>query len=519
MDEPTKPTDAQLMMDLFRGSDLAHGRSEMTKTVSQKGKHEAKSWMEKRPAGLEEWEAHLKGQAGLGIPPLASDNTVRWGAIDVDIYEGLSIEQLNQKVQEHRLPLVVCRSKSGGPHIYMFLQEPVPAALMIEKLDALAGFLGFGTSEIFPKQASIGTDGKTPDYGSWINMPYFGGTRFLRYGLDAAGNALPDVGSFSDFCRKLALTAADLAAFETPRVSEELFPDGPPCLNTIMAGKPVDFRNVILSNAAVYCRKAFGETWGIELDKINQRFPQPLGSAEVEAIKRSYAKKDYKYQCSKQPLCNFCESSKCKKTRFGIGGGDFLPTQRSLTMVDTDPPIWYLDLKMPDGKDRRISLSTEQLQNPRLFQRRAMETVHQMPPVLEMPEWETVVQGLMAHCSIIEVPPSMTPGGQFVERVNEFLGNRASTESLDDVLRCLPYRDAEGHYFRLKDLWAFLKQERFDLLKQHEMVSILRGSLRAVRVFKVVKAKGINLMMIPHTNATPAPAAQPLDKPTFPQPY
>lgn len=184
------------MLDLFRGSDLAHGRSDMTQKVTQKGKHEAKSWTEKRPAELKDWEAHLAGAAGIGIPPIDSKNEVRWGAIDVDVYAGLSIEDLNAKIQKDNLPLVICRSKSGGPHIFLFLTEPVPAAEMIEKLDSMAGYLGFGTSEIFPKQAAVSTDEKSMDFGSWINMPYFGGTRFLRYALDASNKALASVTDF-----------------------------------------------------------------------------------------------------------------------------------------------------------------------------------------------------------------------------------------------------------------------------------------------------------------------------------
>ena len=186
------------MMELFRGSDLAHGRSEMTNKVTAKGKHEAKCWTEPRPVEVKDWEGHLAGSAGIGIAPIDSNCVVRWGAIDVDVYAGLSIEALNQTIQSKQLPLVICRSKSGGPHIFLFVTEPVPAADMIAKLHAMAGCLGFGASEIFPKQEQISRDAGNKDFGSWINMPYFGGTRFLRYALDASNKALANI---PDFCR------------------------------------------------------------------------------------------------------------------------------------------------------------------------------------------------------------------------------------------------------------------------------------------------------------------------------
>lgn len=511
-------SDAELMMALFQGSDMTFGRTDPTNEISNKGKRESRSWLEKRAITVKDWEAHLAGSAGVGIPPLRGDGKVRWGAIDVDLYEGNTIESVHRKIEEFRLPLVVLRSKSGGPHIFMFCSDWVPAKLMLEKLDAMAGFLGFGTSEVFPKQTTIVTDGPVPDYGSWINMPYFGGTKFLRYGLAADGSALADIPAFIAFANSRTLPPDDLRALVLPQVTEELFPNGPPCLNSIMAQRPSDLRNIILSNAAVYCRKAYGENWKPKLDEVNARFSTPLGSSEVESIKKSYGKKDYRYQCSNQPLCNFCVSSECKKRQFGIGTSDFLPATRSLSMVDTDPPIWYLDITMPDGKDIRMSLTTEQLQNPRLFQRRAMETTRQMPPSVKIEAWEPIVQGMMAHCRYIPVPKEATPVGQFLEHVQEFFANRPSQNSIEDVMRGLVFRDTRNYYFRLKDLWTYLASKKFVGLKQNEMLNAIRENMSADKAFKTIKGSGVNIMVVPRgIEVIEAPtvelAVQPIPKP------
>lgn len=489
-------SDAELMMALFEGSDLAHGRSEMTNEVSKKGKHETRSWIEKRAVTLADWNDHLEGRRGIGIPPLNSKNCVRWGAIDVDVYNGLDIAELNGRIQQARLPLVVCRSKSGGPHIFLFVDDWVPASEMIEKLDAMAGFLGFATSEIFPKQAMIGQDAKNPDFGSWINMPYFGGTEYLRYALDDGGKALTSVADFAGYARSRTLSKESFYGIKSPAPAE-LLPDGPPCLNQLMASGPGEMRNVILSNIAVYLKKKFGEAWQPELDRYNAMFPEPLGSSEVEAIKKSYDRKDYRFQCSKQPLCAFCDSSACKKRAHGIGGKDMMPSSRSLTMIDTNPPIWYLDVALPNGKERRISLSTEQLQNPRLFQRRCMETIQKMPPSMKMEEWEQVVAQLMQHCSIIEVPPEMGPEGQFIELVWEFLSNRASVDSFEDMKRGLPFRNEAGYHFRLKDLQAYVKNQRFDDLRKHEMTAVIKNRLNGEKGFKQIAGTGVNFITIP----------------------
>lgn len=488
-------TDAEAMMALFAGSDLAHGRSDLTNTVSSKGKHETKCWTEKRPVTVQDWEKHLAGAAGIGIPPLSSNNQVMFGAIDVDVYNGLSIETLNQKIHAEGIPLVVCRSKSGGPHLYLFLKEWIEARLVLEKLDAIAGYLGFGTSEIFPKQATISQADGISDFGSWINMPYFGGTKFLRYALDAESRAIATIPEFITFAKSRALSKEQFLAYQTPQLAT-VFPDGPPCLNQLFATPPTEFRNVLLSNAAVYAKKAFPDTWKAQLDRFNTQFGEPLPSDEVEAIKKSYDKKDYRYQCSKPPLCNFCNSSACRRSKYGIGGEDFLPAQRSLTRIETSPVIWFLDLEMPNGKTERISLTTEQLHRHYLFQRRCMETIRKLPPTIKTNDWEAVVQQLIERSTTVEMPPEMSPKGQFLELFWEFLQNRAQQESWECLIRGIPYLEQGVYHFRMRDLTLFLQRQKFTAAEPNLINTIIKQDLKAARNQKIIAGKHVRYLSV-----------------------
>lgn len=506
-------TDAELMMALFQGSDLAHGRSELTGGVNTKGKHEAKCWTEKKPAVLADFQAHLEGRRGLGLSPIASSNMVRWGAIDVDVYEGLSLEDLNTKIQESGLPLVLCRSKSGGPHIYLFLSEWVPAKAMIHKMENIASFLGFGDSEIFPKQAMISQADKEPDFGNWINLPYFAQGQSGRYAINKDNQALLPFQTFHAYASARQISAEAFQRLRAPE-PEEALPDGPPCLNRLFAQRTNDNRNVILANVAVWAKKARGEEWEQELDRCNALFPTPLPSREVEALKKSYSKKDYRFQCNKAPLCSFCDSSTCRTKKFGVGDGALMPASRSLTKVDTNPPIWYLDVTLADGTDHRISLTTEQLQIPRLFQRRCMETIHTMPPTLKAEEWQPIVEGLMQHVTVIEIPPEMSPQGLLIETVNEFMQARASEASFEDLLRGLPFRNTDGYHFRLKDLMAYLRGQRVDM-KQHEIVEVLRNSMGARKGFRKIANTGTNFLTIPTNHEPAGQLATPDQQPAF----
>jgi len=60
------------------------------------------------------YRQHLAGRSGLGICPIRGDSTVRFGAIDIDQYAELSHAGIAAKLASIKLPLVVCRSKSGG---------------------------------------------------------------------------------------------------------------------------------------------------------------------------------------------------------------------------------------------------------------------------------------------------------------------------------------------------------------------------------------------------------------------
>jgi len=496
----TTLNDAQTLMDLFQGSDLAFGRADLTKKISQTGKHEARCWMEKRPVTEEDWRKHVEGIAGIGIPPINSESKCRFGAIDVDQYRGLSLEDLCRDIADSGIPLVVCRSKSGGPHIYLFVSDWISAGAMVEKMDMLAGYFGFGASEIFPKQVSLGSNGQGhPDYGNWINMPYFNGAKNFRYGLDSKGEALTKIQDFADYVRSRTITPEDFEKLAPPPSDDEIFPGGPPCLNHIFR-KNKDLegaRNITLCNVAVYAKKAHPDNWKDKLDEYNRYLENPLPGRELEAIKKSYGSKDYRYMCRKSPLCDYCNSQVCKTQEHGVGDAEILPNNRSLTVINTSPPVWYLDIIANETEVQRISLSTDELQTPRLFQKRCMEVLKIMPPVPKNEEWTEIVQGLLKHCTEIDMPAELSPKGQLLEFLESFILDNRSTESPEDLLRGLVFCGPEDYWFRWKDFKNYLDRQRFDLLKQNQILAILRTEMNCIKDYQKIAGKGCNFWKIP----------------------
>ena len=144
---------AKKLMDAFCGSIAAHGTTTVGR-VGRNGKAEAKSMIVRGPLTDELVQGHIEGRQGVGSIPITQDNLCMFGALDIDTYD-LNLVELNAKVQKLGLPLVLCRSKSGGAHLYLFLKQWEQAAMVREYLTEMSVALGFSGCEIFPKQDTI----------------------------------------------------------------------------------------------------------------------------------------------------------------------------------------------------------------------------------------------------------------------------------------------------------------------------------------------------------------------------
>jgi hypothetical protein len=172
------------LAQLFTSYSSAYGTFEITGADSVSGKRKGRARTVPGTPSLAEWSQHLSGHAkGLGLIPLLDDGvSVKWAAIDIDDNQ-IDHCCLEAKVNELGLPLIVCRSKSGGAHCYLFLEEPCSAKETVDALANWAAALGHPGVEIFPKQTrrDVEPNSGNPRPGNWINLPYFGGEATERY--------------------------------------------------------------------------------------------------------------------------------------------------------------------------------------------------------------------------------------------------------------------------------------------------------------------------------------------------
>lgn len=478
-------------MSLFSGYAGAYGTHGGTeKSVAKGGKLEIKKSARtvREPVTVELWEGHLRGERPLGIIPVSEESLCVWGCIDVDKYD-LNLADTVKKIRLAKMPLVLCRSKSGGAHVFLFLSTPVEAEVMRGMLKQIAASMGWGDCEIFPKQSQILSD--RGDLGSWLNMPYFNADKTERYAVKETGNACT-IGEFLALAEK---SKVDPKKVPLPDHQDDTLQDGPPCLQHLTTvGVPEGTRNNGLFALGVFCKKKFGERWEEILEKYNREYMKPpLTHEEVASVVKSLRKKDYNYACKEQPLCSYCNATLCKSRKFGVGGGGAYPVISGMSKLDAgEDTLWFLDIE-----DARIELSTRQLQNYKEFQTVCMNelTVFFMPMKAET--WASMVGEAMANAMIIEPEPEQTAHGHFMELLEEFCKNRHRGEKMEDLFLGKPYLSEEDgrHYFRLKNLMDFLERSGFKRWGRNtvgERIKEIGG-----KHFFNLRGRGVNTLWVP----------------------
>ena len=443
---------AQRFLDLFLGSQGAHGQTDVLGR-QRNGKQEARYEIVRAPLTVDLVQDHLDGKLGVGSIPIDETNHCRFGALDIDDYN-LDLPVLLAKIKRFKLPLVLCRSKSGGAHLFLFLSEKVPASEVRDRLAEFASVLGWGNCEIFPKQEELLAE--RGDVGNFINLPYQNAKYTTRYALQKNGNSL-ELEKFLDLAEKSRISAKQLAALEFAAESAAL-PDGPPCLQKLTEfGIPEGGRNVTLLNVGVYYKQAAPNDWKELLEKHNQDYCNPpLPAREVVLVQEQLEKKEYFYTCKQEPIHGHCNKSLCRSRKFGVGNANSHVPVGGLTVVESEPPVWFVDV---DGA--RLELSTKQLQMQVEFQRACMEQMYTMPARMKEADWRDLVDNLLKDATRIPVPEELTQKGLFAELLENFCTSRIQARSPEELLTGKPYTDEGVTYFKLSSLQEYLKRNNF----------------------------------------------------------
>ena len=447
---------------IFSGLTIAYGQYQPGDR-GENGKQQGKAFIVRKTVTDELWTNHLKGEgAALGIIPITENNDSRWGCIDIDEYN-FDHTSLVKSIRNLKLPLIVCRSKSGGAHVFLFTTENIPASLMQSKLKQMAIILGYEGSEIFPKQTEILVE--RGDTGNFLNLPYFNNMKGLRYAINDEGNSC----TLEEFYKLYDLYARDKGAVEEIKIEkqkiEEAFPGGPPCLNKLASiGFGEGSRNNALFNVAVYYKQSSPDSWEDKIVEANLKYMDPaLSNSEVQQLIKSVNRKGYdKYRCKDAPINSVCQAGLCRTKRFGVGyGEEEMPVLGSLTKYTSNPPQWFLDVDKT-----RIELKSEQLYNAGMFALACLDQANKIVPVPKPKDWKQhFLKPMMVELQEVEPLESLDPINELTGLLQDWTTNRQSARTLDDIFNKLPFTEEGFTYFRMEDFYSFLKKNNWDMDK------------------------------------------------------
>jgi hypothetical protein len=440
---------------IFKGLERAHGCTKVTVPAENGVKLKGQSFVVRQPVTTELWKMHLDGKQSLGIIPINENNQCIWGCVDIDSYAGFDHKKLIDKIKQFNLPLAVCRSKSGGAHVFLFSEKPVAAERMRDKLTEIKTLLGYGGSEVFPKQIQLKS---ADDTGNFLNLPYFDSDNTTRYAFRADGEAAT-LEEFYTIYSEIKQT--DITKIKIERPKSE-YDDAPPCIELMAINKiPEGGRNNSMFHFGVYAKKKWPAEWKSKMTLFNATASTvPLSESEVEIIKRQHDKKEWGYKCNDTPMCNLCDKKLCRERKFGIGEEIVFPALTDLQKIKLEKPYYYLNV---DGERLHLE-NVKFLKQQSLFQEACMEQLDFKPPTVKPKDWDMIINPLMKNHEPIDPPEGVTTQDQLQNHLEEYCLNRQVSTDKNDLKKGGVWTN-EGHHHFVFDRFfnQFLIRKRWDI--------------------------------------------------------
>lgn len=500
------PTDYSLG-DLFSGRQDCFGRYYLSGDKPSPGKKregKAVSYPNSKHPKIEltpeEYEAHEKGLYALGIVPVSIDGTCKWFSIDVDKYD-LNHTDLAKQISAKQLPIIHCRSKSGGAHLYGMLSGAWSAKNCIALARKWVELLGFDLrkTEVFPKQTKFdGPEAK----GNWIIIPYYGGKKAEDFGIDEAGHRIP-YEDFPQYCISRKMTPKEaqqlLDQKETHTWSQdEILDESPPCVRSMMEQsiKEGDGRNNALSHLSWYYKKLddFFETsdWKDKLDEFNNTyFDPPVSHRELSQIIKNHQNGKYKARCEANPMCNICDKAACLKRKFGIGDSNNFYGEIEMTgatKIETgDDPLWKMYIN-----GQSIILDTADLLSPRKFKIAVMAKTNIIIESMKQKQHDEMIAKIIKSALVVEAADIVSNASKVYECYKQWISlTGGKSTGMEALLRGLPYIDYKQNaiYLRLQDVVLEYRRVHKENLDDKEIYLCLKSQGLAVEHREINGAK------------------------------
>lgn len=449
---------------LFAGRTDAYGEY----TEGPKRSDGKKKGVGKTIVGLvneERFSKHLSGEKRLGLIPIRRDGTVSWFAGDIDDYD-IDHQRIVKEIIRLELPLILCKSKSNGAHIFCFVNGTIESADAIALMKKWVKQLGYKSCEVFPKQTKIEGDA----IGNWIHIPYFNSANPDSFAFGLSGEKL-SFAEFEQYANAVSPTPEELQELlrkKPGNTGDDKNPlaQAPPCIETMFKeGIGDGSRNKSLLHIGIYYLKSDPDNWREKVAETNYKvFSPPLGMDEVSNVSRNIAKAKYEYLCREEPMCSLCDKELCKTRKWGVGpqqGINYAEIDIDrIIKIKSDPPIYYVIIE-----GETIKMTTEEVLSGAKFRKRIFEISGKMIAMVKPAQHDLRIQ--MARIDEEEAPDEVSDDGQILEMFHDWCETHIpNSPTVEQVLRGNPYynKDIKTIVFRATDFMnAFKRQKKFNV--------------------------------------------------------
>ena len=375
------------------------------------------------------YKSHIEGKISIGIQPCNTDKEARLGVIDIDPkdYADFDKKIFIDKIQEFDLPLLPVESKSGGLHLWIFINGFMSAKDIVSFLTNLLPLFKLKpTTEIFPKQTELTRDESTGKIGpgQFINLPYYGEE---RKALNVDGTSFT-LDNFLQLIEANTVSKEDLQQI-TEGIDKKIyegvngdFIDGPPCmavLSKLSKEKNFDGKDRFMYNYHVLVKMKYPDTWEDKVKNAPVKYFEEIhGNAwtdqKLKAKIKSWAKTEKGYTCNQDPLFEHCKKGICVKKKFGVlsGSKGSYPGLTNLRKIEIfEEPEYEFDVTKPDGIGKATvhCKSIEHLNDQRKRRNAIAKAAGFLPPLIKGDTEQTVMDELYKTQTTVSPPIGTSP--------------------------------------------------------------------------------------------------------------